>query len=119
MITIAKRFTFDAAHQLHGLPDGHKCKRLHGHTYQVDLKLCGPLDARGFVVDYAEISDAWKGIHDQLDHRYLNDVPGLDVPSTEVLVQWIAERVKATPIGPFLVAVRVAESSTTWAEVAL
>lgn len=114
MVTIAKRFTFDAAHRL-DLPTDHKCSRLHGHTYEVELRVRGELDARGFVVDYEEIAAAFAPVHDELDHRYLNDVPGLEQPSTEVLVRWIAERLRGKIRG--LVGVRVAESSTTWAEI--
>jgi 6-pyruvoyltetrahydropterin/6-carboxytetrahydropterin synthase len=113
-VTIAKQFTFDAAHHLPGLPEGHKCKRLHGHTYRVEIQLRGPVDEFGFVVDYAEIAKAWAGIDEQLDHRCLNDIPGLETPSTEVLVKWIGDRVKA--LLPRLVRVRVSESTTTWAE---
>lgn len=116
MITIAKRFTFDAAHRLERLPADHKCHRLHGHTYEVELRLCGNVDAdTGFIVDYAEIEAAWEPVFDAIDHRYLNEVPGLEVPSTEVLVAWIAARLAETL--PELVSVRVSESSTTWAEV--
>ncbi len=113
MVTIAKKFTFDAAHRL-DLPTEHKCSRLHGHTYEVELRVRGELDRRGFVVDYEEIAAASANVLDQLDHRYLNDIPGLEQPSTEVLVRWIAERLR--PEIPGLVSVKVAESSTTWAE---
>lgn len=117
MITIAKRFHFDAAHRLFTLPESHKCHRLHGHTYEVEIRLAGTIDDRGFIVDYEEIAAAWAPISDELDHRYLNEIRGLEVPSTEVLVKWIFERLVSTPIGKYLVAVRVAESSTTWAEI--
>jgi 6-pyruvoyltetrahydropterin/6-carboxytetrahydropterin synthase len=115
MITIAKQFTFDAAHRLLGLPETHKCHRLHGHTYGVEIQLHGVPDDRGFIVDYAELAEAWAPIFEELDHRYLNDIVGLSVPSTEVLVQWIFERLGASSIGKFISAVKVSESSTTWA----
>lgn len=113
---IAKRFTFDAAHRLTSLPETHKCHRLHGHTYEVELRLDGPIGAHGFVVDYQDIADAWAPIHDALDHRYLNEVPGLEVPSTENLVLWIWARLDTSAIAKHVTAVRVSESSTTWAE---
>jgi 6-pyruvoyltetrahydropterin/6-carboxytetrahydropterin synthase len=116
MITIAKRFTFDSSHQLHGLPDGHKCARMHGHTYEVELQLHGRPDDRGFIVDYQEIADAWAPLHEAIDHRCLNEVPGLSNPTTEVLVIWIFDRLRGGPIGDYLSKVRVSESSTTWAE---
>jgi 6-pyruvoyltetrahydropterin/6-carboxytetrahydropterin synthase len=114
-VTISKTFDFDAAHRLTQVPDGHKCSRLHGHTYRVEIILQGEPDARGFVVDYAEIATAWAQIHDELDHRYLNDVEGLENPTTEVLAPWIAGRLRRTL--PCIVALRVYESSTTWCEV--
>lgn len=121
---IAKRFTFDAAHRLTTLPETHKCHRLHGHTYECEIRLMGLVGSQGvpgFIVDYQEIADAWLPIHEKLDHRYLNDVPGLSVPSTEVLVAWIAREWENGPLGAhraglFLHSVKLAESSTTWAE---
>lgn len=115
MITISKTFDFDAAHHLPLVPADHKCRRLHGHTYRVEVVLEGEADARGFVVDYAEISEAWRPVHEMLDHRLLNDVEGLENPTTEVLAPFILDMlVDALPL---LVRVRVYESSTTWCEV--
>lgn len=128
--TISKSFTFDAAHRLEMLPADHKCHRLHGHTYKVELVLYGPVDAMGFVIDYAVLADWWAGLHEQLDHRYLNEVPGLDLPTTEHLAAWIAIRLlgniasyyeddgkTVTGVGLVLQRVRVFESSTTWCDV--
>lgn len=127
--TIAKRFTFDAAHRLSVLPADHKCHRLHGHTYEVELVITGRvMPETGFLIDYADIADAWEIIHNKVDHQYLNDVPGLDIPSTEVLAAWLVEQLVATfrvpPPYPFqldgaggatiLDHVRVKESTTTW-----
>lgn len=114
MVTICKRFDFDAAHWLTGVPSDHKCARLHGHTYRVDVMLRGELDSRGMVVDYAEVAQAWQPLHDALDHRCLNDIPGLENPTTEHLAPWIVARLKTAL--PQLCAVRVWESSTTWCE---
>lgn len=115
MIRIAKTFDFDAAHWLPHVPDGHKCKRLHGHTYRVEIVCAGELDARGMVVDYAEIAAAWWPIHDVIDHRQLNDIPGLENPTSEVLATWLIAQLRK-PL-PSLFAVRVYESSATWCEV--
>lgn len=124
--TIAKRFSFDAAHWLPTVPDHHKCRRMHGHTYGVELRFTGEPCAKGFCagIDYSDIGAIWARIHDRVDHRTLNDVPGLEVPSTEILVSWIAtefrkacghehERIKRA-----LSSVRVSESETTWCEIA-
>jgi len=113
-VTIAKKFDFDAAHFLPLVEDGHKCKRMHGHTYVVEVICAGPLDHRGMVLDYAEIAAAWKSLDALLDHRVLNEVPGLENPTTEVLAPWIVERL--APLIRQLVAVRVYESSTTYCE---
>lgn len=115
-VTLAKRFTFDAAHRLDRLPPDHKCYRLHGHTYEVEIVLRGPVDpSTGFLVDYERISMAWKSVHDQLDHRFLNEVPGLEVSSTENLAAWILVLIGASLV--HVHAVRVKESSSTWCEV--
>jgi len=113
--TISKSFTFDAAHRLNQLPPTHKCYRTHGHTYRVEVVLRGPVGADGFVLDYANIAKAWAPLNDDLDHRCLNDVEGLSVPSAENLAAWIVERLRRSL--PMLEHVRVYESSTTWCEV--
>ena len=113
-VTISKEFDFDAAHWLPKVPDGHKCKRLHGHTYRVQVICEGELDERGMVLDYAEIAEAWGPLNDALDHRLLNDIAGLSNPTTEVLAPWILRELK--PLLPQLTAVRVYESATTWCE---
>lgn len=113
-IRIAKRFNFDAAHQLPKVPEGHKCRRMHGHTYCVEVVLSGPVGDDGMLVDYQDISDAWAPLFDALDHRTLNQVAGLENPTTEVLAHWILARLRRSL--PMVEAVRVHESSTTWAE---
>jgi len=115
MITIAKRFTFDAAHRLDKLPPEHKCFGMHGHTYSVEIQLQGHCDERGFIVDYQEIADAWAPLHEVLDHHLLNEIPELEVPTTEVLVVWIMRKLWRSPIGKMICAIKVCESSTTWA----
>lgn len=111
-VTISKTFDFDAAHFLPKVPEDHKCRRMHGHTYRAEVICAGELDERGMVCDYAEIAVAWAPIHDMLDHRVLNEIPGLENPTTEILAPWILERLGMRS----LVAVRVYESSTTWCE---
>lgn len=117
IIEIAKQFTFDAAHRIPGLPPTHKCHHLHGHTYRVELLLSGTMNELGFVREYDEIAAAWAPLADQLDHKFLNEVEGMKHTSTEYIAYWIAERIRK-PL-PELIAVRVSESSTTWAMVTL
>lgn len=119
--TISKRFDFDAAHRLPNVPEGHKCGRMHGHTYVVELVLSGvvePDGPDGWFIDYAEIAKAWTPMHDKLDHRVLNEIKGLENPTTEMLCQWVWSRlITDKRIGCFLEKVRIYESSTTWCEV--
>ena len=114
-ITIRKTFDFDAAHWLTAVPAGHKCARLHGHTYRVEVVLYGEPDSRGMVMDYAELADAWAPVHELLDHRLLNEVEGLENPTTEVLAPFIA-RMLLDRLS-LLEEVTVYESSTTSATV--
>ena len=114
MLRISKVFDFDAAHWLPHVAQDHKCHRMHGHTYRCEIVCAGELDARGMVVDYAEIAAAWAPIHDAIDHRTLNEIPGLENPTTELLAPWILKRMASAM--PRVVSVRVFESSTTWCE---
>ena len=112
--TVSKRVTFESAYSLPHLPAGHKCREMHGHSYVVQIYCTGPLDARGFVLDFAEISDAVKPIIARLDHRILNDV--LPVPSTaENLAAWIMHELM--PHLPLLSRVDVYETARTCATV--
>lgn len=109
---IWKEFTFEAAHRLPNVPPEHKCFRLHGHSFRVAVHVSGPLDAKlGWVRDFGEVAEAWAPIHDALDHRYLNDVPGLENPTSEVLARWIWERLAPNLTG--LARIVVQETCTT------
>lgn len=116
---ICKSFDFDAAHKLPNVPEGHKCGRLHGHTYKVELVLEGvPQKKEGWFIDYADIARAWLVVHDIVDHKYLNDIDGLENPTTEMLAPWILKMLdRDAAVAPFLVSVKVYESATTWCEV--
>lgn len=100
MIEIFKEFTFDAAHRLPGVPSGHKCSRLHGHTYRLIVTLEGPVDPKtGMVTDFKNINVVVKeNVIDKLDHFYLNEVSGLENPTCEVLAMWIWHRIKSLPL---------------------
>jgi len=90
LMEIFREFTFEAAHRLPNVPDGHKCARLHGHSYRVEVHVSGDVGAMsGWVMDFADIKAAFVPLADQLDHRYLNEVPGLENPTSEVLARWI------------------------------
>ena len=90
---IFREFTFEAAHRLPNVPDGHKCARLHGHSYRVEVRVRGDVDpVAGWVMDFADIAAAFAPLRDQLDHYYLNEVPGLANPTSEALPRWIWDR---------------------------
>ena len=106
---LIKSFQFEAAHLLPHLPRQHKCRRLHGHSFKVEVRVRGECDSKlGWLMDYADISAAFKPIWNALDHRYLNDIRGLDNPTSENLAVWIWRRLKRRL--PLLNAVTVAET---------
>ena len=108
---IWKEFTFEAAHMLPNVPDAHKCKRLHGHSYRVRVVVEGELDPTlGWVVDFAAIADAFEPIRLRLDHYYLNEIEGLENPTSEVLAKWIWTRL--APSLPILSRIEVSETCT-------
>lgn len=95
MMAIFKEFTFEAAHRLPGVPDGHKCQRLHGHSYRVEVRVQGPVDeSAGWIMDFGDIKDAFAPVHDLLDHRYLNEVAGLENPTSENVARFIWEQLE-------------------------
>jgi 6-pyruvoyltetrahydropterin/6-carboxytetrahydropterin synthase len=94
---IFREFTFEAAHRLPMVPAGHKCARLHGHSYRVEVHVSGQIGPdTGWVMDFGDVSDAFRPVRDQLDHHYLNDIAGLENPTSEVLARWIWDRLTAT-----------------------
>ena len=109
---IYREFTFEAAHRLPNVPEGHKCARLHGHSYLAVVHVAGPIgDDTGWVRDFGEIKAAFKPLEEQLDHHYLNEVPGLENPTSEVLAKWIWERLVG--VLPDLTEVRIRETCTS------
>lgn len=95
LVRLQKDFGFEAAHRLPHVPENHKCARLHGHSFRVIVEVEGEVDPeRGWLVDYGEIKAAYAPVRDRLDHHYLNEIEGLENPTSEVLAVWLYERIK-------------------------
>jgi len=92
---IFKEFTFEAAHHLPNVPQGHKCARLHGHSFMVSVHVKGPVSDKGWVIDFADIKSAFMPIWKQLDHYYLNEIKGLENPTSENIARWIWSRLES------------------------
>lgn len=109
---IYKEFTFEAAHHLPNVPEGHKCARLHGHSFMVRIAVEGPVgEQSGWVMDFGDIKKAFKPIWSQLDHYYLNEIPGLENPTSENLAIWIWNKLK--PELPQLSRIEIRETCTS------
>ena len=107
-----KDFSFEAAHRLPNVPSDHKCARLHGHSFQVRVSVDGPVGERtGWVMDFAELKAAFRPVYDQLDHVYLNEVAGLENPTSENLARWIWRELSSNLSG--LSEIEVRETCTT------
>ncbi len=111
---IHKVFAIEAAHRLPNVPAGHKCARLHGHSFRIEVHVGGPVHPElGWVIDYADVKAAFAPLHEPLDHRNLNDEPGLQNPTSERLARWVYERL--APALPGLSKVVVHETCTAGA----
>lgn len=109
---IFKEFRFEAAHRLPNVPPEHKCARLHGHSFVVQIHVRGVVGERsGWIVDFADIASAWAPLHATLDHYYLNEIEGLENPTSERLAQWIWRKIG--PTLPGLAQVQVRETCTS------
>ena len=108
---IYKAFTIEAAHRLPNLPESHKCYRLHGHSFKIEVHVTGEVDQKtGWIMDFADISAAFKPLFERLDHHYLNEIEGLENPTSENLARWIWRQLK--PALPMLSSVVVQETCT-------
>ena len=111
-VRLTKSFRFEAAHWLPTFPEGHKCRRMHGHSYHVDVVVAGEVpETDGYLIDYGRIKAAIAPVEQQLDHYILNDIEGLANPTAEVLARWIWQRLK--PALPLLDEIIVHETCTS------
>jgi len=114
-VRLVRDFAFEAAHRLSNVPAGHKCARLHGHSFRVQIICEGDIDPEsGWLVDFGQVKEAFAPLHEQLDHRYLNEIDGLENPTAENVAKWIWIRLK--PALPLLAQVNVAETCTARCE---
>lgn len=105
-------FHLECARRLPHLPDTHPCSRVHGHSFRVEVHVSGPLDeAHGWVLDFADLEKAWAPVRAALDHRYLNEVAGLENPTSERMAVWIWDRLK--PALPGLSKIVVQETAVS------
>lgn len=112
---ITQAFTFEAAHRLPRVPETHRCHRLHGHSYRIEVTLDGPVNLEtGFVIDFFEVEAAFDPLLKRLDHYCLNDIEGLENPTAENIAVWIWQRTR--PVLPLLSKIKVFETPDCWAE---
>ena len=111
-VELTRSYRFEAAHRLPMVPPDHKCARMHGHSFEIEVTVAGEIEPRmGWLVDYAEITKVVEPLlKNELDHRSLNDVPGLENPTSEVLCGWLWQRLRSQL--PLLAAITVAETCT-------
>jgi 6-pyruvoyltetrahydropterin/6-carboxytetrahydropterin synthase len=108
-VELVKEYRFEAAHRLPHVPSGHKCARLHGHSFRIELSVAGPVDAKtGWFVDFGRLDELWAPFGERLDHHYLNEVEGLENPTSENLARWLWQALK--PRLPELGAITVFET---------
>lgn len=107
-IEIVRRYTFEAAHFLPRVPETHKCRSLHGHTYRLCLRIRGPVSEAGWVMDFKDVDEVARPLVRQLDHSVLNHHNGLDNPTAEAMAAWFAERL--LPSLPGLASVEIQET---------
>lgn len=114
--TITRRYHFEAAHFLPFVADDHKCKRMHGHNYIVDVTVADEVKKNGFLIDFADLDLLVQPLILKVDHRCLNDIVGLENPTAELIAAWFL-----TNLGTFypVSAVRVYETRDCWSDVSL
>ena len=114
-VSLTKSFRFEAAHWLPTFPESHKCRRMHGHSFYVDVMVAGEVDPqKGYLMDFGQIKAAIDPVRDQLDHRLLNEIEGLENPTAEMLAKWVYDRLK--PTLELLTRITVRETCTSAAE---
>jgi 6-pyruvoyltetrahydropterin/6-carboxytetrahydropterin synthase len=108
-VELIKIFSFEAAHRLPRLPESHKCYRVHGHSFRIEVAIAGEVDPElGWLIDYAEMTEAFEPLRARLDHAYLNEIPGLENATSENLARWVWDEL--SPRLPMLASITVHET---------
>jgi 6-pyruvoyltetrahydropterin/6-carboxytetrahydropterin synthase len=111
-VRLVKSFSFEAAHWLPCFPEGHKCRRMHGHSFRVDVVVEGEVpEHKGYLIDYADIKKAIEPVCARLDHYCLNEIEGLENPTSEVIARWVWRELHASL--PMLAEIVVHETCTS------
>jgi len=110
--TVTRRYHFEAAHMLPHVHDGHKCKRMHGHNYEVEITVAGEVAGNGFIIDFWDLDKVMQPLIDLVDHRTLNDIVGLENPTAELIATWFLHRLASNRV----TRVRVYETKDCWAD---
>ena len=108
---IYKEFSFDSAHFLTEVPEEHKCRQIHGHTYRLRVYIKGAITKQGWIMDFKELKNCVMPLIELVDHKLLNDVPGLENPTAENVTIWFWQHLK--PVLPFLSRIELNETATT------
>jgi 6-pyruvoyltetrahydropterin/6-carboxytetrahydropterin synthase len=107
IVELVKEFAFESAHRLPMVPEGHKCARLHGHSFVCEVTVRGEVDPKkGWFIDYGDMAAAFEPIRAKLDHYYLNEIDGLENPTSEVLARWIWVRLEGKLPGLYRISIR-------------
>lgn len=115
IVTLAKEFHFEASHRLLHLPDSHPCHHLHGHSYRVIVEVTGEVDTKtGFLIDYADLKAVVQPVINRVDHKHLNDIPGMTYTSAEDIARWLWDNLK--PSLPLLSRIIIHETASTRCE---
>jgi 6-pyruvoyltetrahydropterin/6-carboxytetrahydropterin synthase len=110
---LTKQYFFEAAKTLPKAPTGHKCRQMHGHSFRVEVSVAGEVDPEtGWLYDHAQLSDAIRPLLAKLDHAYLNDIPGLENPTIELMAAWFWEKLESSC--PGLCEIVIHETPTAW-----
>jgi 6-pyruvoyltetrahydropterin/6-carboxytetrahydropterin synthase len=117
MLTVTRRYHFESAHFLPLVPEGHKCKRMHGHNYEIEVSICGSVGHEGWLIDFFVMDEIIGPIIKLVDHHLLNEIDGLSNPTVENIAPWFFKQIKQYVYGGMWCSnIRVYETKDCWAD---